>query len=165
MIPVISFISSRSGMGKTTYLEKLIAEMARRGHRIGVIKHDSHGFEMDHPGKDTWRHAQAGAEVVCISSPTKFAMIKKNQTDTPLAEIIPLITDVDFIFVEGFKNHGTLRVEIFRHAAGFEPLNRPETVFATIADTDIYPGTPQFALDEPEKFADYLEQRFGGEKA
>ena len=76
---------------------------------------------------------------------------------TPLAEIIPLITDVDFIFVEGFKNHGTLRVEIFRRAAGFEPLNRPEAVFATIADTDVYPGMPRFALDEPEKFADHLE--------
>ena len=67
MIPVISFIG-RSGVGKTTYLEKLIAELKKRGYRVGVIKHDIHGFEMDRPGKDTWRHAQAGADVVWISS-------------------------------------------------------------------------------------------------
>ena len=63
MIPVISFIG-RSGVGKTTYLEKLITELKSRNYRVGVIKHDIHGFEMDRPGKDTWRHAQAGADVV-----------------------------------------------------------------------------------------------------
>ena len=161
MIPVISFISSRSGMGKTTYLEKLIGEMKSRGHRIGVIKHDSHGFEMDVPGKDTWRHSQAGAEVVCISSPKKFALIKKTQQDTPLEKIIPLITDVDYIFVEGFKKHGVLRVEIFRSSAGFDPLNRPGDLFAVITDADIYPDLPHFSLDLPEKFADHLEERLG----
>lgn len=151
-------------MGKTTYLEKLISEMKRRGRRIGVIKHDSHGFEMDRPGKDTWRHAQAGAEVVCISSPEKLAIIKKTKKDTTLEEIIPLITDVDYIFVEGFKKHGAVRVEIFRSAAGFEPLNRPEDLIATISDTEVYPGLQYFSLDLPEKFADYLEERFGGSR-
>ena len=164
MIPVISFISSRSGMGKTTYLEKLIREMRSRGHRIGVIKHDSHGFEMDVPGKDTWRHSQAGAAVVCISSPEKFALIRKTQQDTPLEEIIPLISDVDYIFVEGFKKHGILRAEIFRSSAGFVPLNSPKDLFAVITDADIYPDLPHFPLDLPEKFADYIEQRFGGSR-
>lgn len=161
MIPVISFISSRSGMGKTTFLEKLIAEMKRRGYRIGVIKHDSHGFEMDHPGKDTWRHTQAGADVVCISSPGKLALIKQTSQDTPLADIIPLIAEVDFIFVEGFKKHGTVRVEIFRGNAGFEPLNHPEDLFAVVTDADIYPGLPCFPLELPQVFADHLEKHFG----
>lgn len=151
-------------MGKTTYLEKLIREMKKRGHRIGVIKHDSHGFEMDVPGKDTWRHSQAGAAVVCISSPEKFAMIRKTQQDTPLEEIVPLIRDVDFIFVEGFKKHGALRAEIFRSSAGFDPLNHPEELFAVITDADIYPDLPHFSLDLPEKFADHIEQHFGGSR-
>ena len=158
MIPVISFISS-SGMGKTTYLEKLIGEVKHRGYRIAVIKHDIHGFEMDHPGKDTWRHAQAGADIVCISSAEKFALIKKTQRDMDLAEIVPLITDVDFIFVEGYKNHSAMRVEIFRQTSGLAPLNRPDDLIAVISDTKLYEDLPHFALENPVVFADYLVRR------
>ena len=160
MIPVISFIG-RSGVGKTTYLEKLIAELKRRGYRVGVIKHDIHGFEIDHPGKDTWRHAQAGADVVCISSREKFALIKKMQRDMPLEEILAQIRDVDIILVEGYKNHSALRAEIFRRDCGREPLDRPEDLFAVISDTPLYPELPCFDLDAVALFADYLEQKFG----
>ena len=155
MIPAISFIG-RSGVGKTTYLEKLITELKSRNYRVGVIKHDIHGFEMDRPGKDTWRHAQAGADVVCISSFEKFALIKKMQRDMPLEEIIAKIDDVDIILVEGYKNHSARRVEIFRQDAGREPLNRPEDLFAVISDIPLYPGLPQFSLDNPKIFADFL---------
>ena len=158
MIPVISFIG-RSGIGKTTYLEKLIAELKRRGYRIGVIKHDIHGFEMDRPGKDTWRHAQAGADVVCISSFEKFAMIKKMQRDMPLDEIVARVDDVDIILVEGYKNHSALRVEIFRQAAGREPLGRPTDIFAVISDVPLYPALPHFDLENSADFANFLEQR------
>ena len=159
MIPVISFIG-RSGSGKTTYLEKLIAELKSRGHRLGVIKHDIHGFEMDHPGKDTWRHAQAGADVVCISSAEKFAMIKKMDRDMPLDEIVAKLDDVDLVLVEGYKNHSVLRVEIFRKTAGLEALNRPEDLFAVISDVPLlYPDLPHFDLDCPVAFADYIEKR------
>lgn len=162
MIPVVSFIG-RSGVGKTTYLEKLIAELKGRGYRVGVIKHDIHGFEMDRPGKDTWRHAQAGADVVCISSFEKFALIKKMQRDMPLAEIVSRIDDVDIILVEGYKNHSAHRVEIYRQAAGREPLNRPTDLFAAITDTPLYPDLPQFSLDAPAEFADFLLQRIKDE--
>lgn len=158
MIPVVSFIG-RSGVGKTTYLEKLIAELKKRGYRVGVIKHDIHGFEMDRPGKDTWRHAQAGADVVCISSFEKFALIKKMQRDMPLDEIVQRIDDVDIILVEGYKNHSTLRAEIYRQSSGREPLNRPEDLFAVITDSPLYPNLPHFCLDEPAEFADFLLER------
>ena len=158
MIPVISFIG-RSGIGKTTYLEKLIVELKRRGYRIAVIKHDIHGFEMDRPGKDTWRHAQAGADVVCISSFEKFALIKKLQRDMPLDEIVSRIDDVDIILVEGYKNHSIHRVEIFRQDAGREPLNRPEDIFAVISDLPLYPNLPHFSLNAPTDFATFLEDR------
>ena len=160
MIPVFSFIG-RSGVGKTTYLEKLIAELKRRGYRVGVVKHDIHGFEIDHPGKDTWRHAQAGADVVCISSREKFALIQKTQRDMPLEEILDQIRDVDIILVEGYKNHSALRAEIFRRDCGREPLDRPEDLFAVISDTPLYPELPCFDLDSVALFADYLEQKVG----
>lgn len=156
MIPVISFIG-RSGVGKTTFLEKLIAELKCRGYRVGVIKHDIHGFEMDHPGKDTWRHAQAGADVVCISSYEKFALIKKTQRDMPLEEIVAHVDDVDIILVEGYKNHSSLRVEIFRQSSGREPLGRPNDLLAVIADVPIYPSLPHFDLEDAVAFASYLE--------
>jgi molybdopterin-guanine dinucleotide biosynthesis protein B len=158
LIPVVSFIG-RSGVGKTTYLEKLITELKRRSYRVGVIKHDIHGFEMDKPGKDTWRHAQAGADVVCISSADKFALIKKTQHDMQLDEIIPRMDDIDIILVEGYKNHSARRVEIFRQGSGREPLGRPSDVFAVISDTPLYPNLPHFSLDDPFLFADYLLQR------
>lgn len=159
MIPVISFIG-RSGSGKTTYLEKLIAELKSRGFRIGVIKHDIHGFEMDHPGKDTWRHAKAGADVVCISSRDKFALIKKTNRDMPLEEIVAKLDDVDLILVEGYKNHSALRVEIYRKSSGLDALNRPEDLFAVISDIPcLYPELPHFDLENPVAFAEYIQQR------
>lgn len=157
MIPVISFIG-RSGVGKTTYLEKLIAELKRRGYRIGVVKHDIHGFEMDHPGKDTWRHAQAGADIVCISSSEKFALIKKTRGEMSLNEIVPFLDDVDIILVEGYKNHSSLRVEVFRQNAGREPLGRPDGLFAVVSDIPLYPSVRHFGLEDVVAFADHLEQ-------
>lgn len=102
MIPVISVVG-RSNSGKTTYLEKLIAVMKQRGYKVAVIKHHHQDFEMDQTGKDTWRHAQAGADVVCLTSPHKMALIKKSEQEVPLNQVIQLIRDVDIIFTEGYK--------------------------------------------------------------
>ncbi len=78
----VSFVA-KSGTGKTTLLEKVIAELKGRGYRIGVVKHDAHRFDIDHPGKDSHRLTEAGADTMLISSPEKLALIKKH-TDTPL---------------------------------------------------------------------------------
>ena len=75
-IPVISVVGAGSNSGKTTLLEKIIREAKARGWRVATIKHDVHNFEMDQPGKDTWRFAQAGADIVAISSPQKFAFLE-----------------------------------------------------------------------------------------
>ncbi len=116
MIPVISFVG-RSDCGKTTYLEKLIRELKNRNYKVAILKHDVHGFEMDRPGKDTWRHAQAGADVVCISSPQKMAMIKKVDQELTLKEAVQYIDGVDIIFTEGYKREAETRIEVFRSAA------------------------------------------------
>lgn len=157
MVPVISFVG-RSGAGKTTYLEKLISEMKRRGFRIGVIKHDSHGFEMDHPGKDTWRHAKAGADIVCIASAEKFAMIKRTCAEMSLNEIIARVDDVDIIFVEGYRNQGHRLVEIFRRDGATPPLGQPQELFAVVSDTILYQTVPHFPVNDPSPLADILER-------
>lgn len=157
MIPVISFVG-RSGAGKTTYLEKLIAEMKRRGFRIGIIKHDSHHFEIDHPGKDTWRHAQAGADVVCIASREKFAMIERTDAEMTLDEVVSRIEGVNIIFVEGYRDQGYRLIEIFRRDGGTPPLGLSPKLFAVVSDTMLYPSVRHFDVNDPVPLADELEK-------
>jgi len=163
MIPVISFVG-KSDCGKTTYLVKLIGEMKRLGYKVATIKHDVHGFEMDKPGKDTWRHAQAGADVVCISSPQKMAMIQKVEQELALTEVVEQISGVDIIFTEGYKQEGKIRVEVFRREVCDAPLCREEDLLASVSDVALYPGVPCFPLDDPAPLAAFLETRMGLKK-
>lgn len=155
MIPVISVVG-RSNCGKTTYLEKLISEMKNRGYRVAVIKHDVHGFEMDKPGKDTWRHAQAGADIVCISSPQKMAMIKKVDEELSLDEVVSHIAGVDIIFTEGYKRESKKKIEIFRQLVSDTPLCSREELLAVVSDTRLYEEIPHFSLEDPTAMADFL---------
>ena len=157
VIPVISIVG-RSNCGKTTFLEKLIRELKSRGYRIGTIKHDVHGFEMDKPGKDTWRHSQAGADVVCISSPAKMAMIKKVPQELLLDEVVSFISDVDIIFTEGYKRESKRKIEVFRQAACDSPLCSKEELLAVAADIRLYEDIPCFPLDDAREMADFLER-------
>ena len=86
MIPIISIVG-KSDSGKTTLIEKLVPELTRRGYRVATVKHDVHGFEVDREGKDSWRHKQAGAHTVVISSPQKIALIRDVEKDSTLDEI------------------------------------------------------------------------------
>ena len=158
-IPVISFVGC-SNSGKTTYLEKLIKEMKRRGYKVATIKHDVHGFEMDKPGKDTWRHAQAGADIVSISSPEKMAMIKKVDKELTLDEVVAHIDGVDIIFTEGYKREGKKKVEVFRKAAAKSPLCQKDEAIAFVSDTLLYEDTPHFSLEDAGEMADFLIKKF-----
>jgi molybdopterin-guanine dinucleotide biosynthesis protein B len=155
MIPVISIVG-RSNCGKTTYLEKLISEMKRRGYKVGIIKHDVHGFEIDQPGKDTWRHAQAGADVVCISSPQKMALIKQVEQELSLDVVVSYITDVDIIFTEGYKRENKRKIEVFRPASGAVPVCVPEELLALVSDHVYYEDVPHFGLENVVAMVDFL---------
>jgi len=161
MIPVISFVG-RSDCGKTTYLEKLIRELKNRNYKVAILKHDVHGFEMDRPGKDTWRHAQAGADVVCISSPQKMAMIKKVDQELTLQEAVQYIDGVDIIFTEGYKREAVTRVEVFRSAACDSPLCQSDELLAMASDIVVYDNVPTFNLDDPAPMADFLAAKVLG---
>lgn len=98
MMPVVVF-AGKSDSGKTTLLEKLIAEIKNRGYRIGVIKHTAHGFDMDQPGKDSWRHQKAGADTVLLAAPDSLAMIKK-QASASLDDLLAYFEGMDLVLVE-----------------------------------------------------------------
>lgn len=146
--PVISFIA-RSGAGKTTLLEKVIAELKTQGFRVAVIKHDAHDFEMDIPGKDTWRLGQAGADVVAISSPKKNAFIEKVEVEKTLDELIARVPgNVDIILTEGFKRSGKPAVEVFRSEVHSELLGDPKQLVAIASDIRWDVGVPCYGIDD-----------------
>jgi len=114
MIPIVSIVG-KSNSGKTTFIEKIIPVLNKRGYKIGVVKHDVHGFEIDHEGKDSYRLKRAGAKVVIISSPNKIAIVKDVDHDHSLSEIKDLFEqEVDIIISEGYKKDIQPKIEVFR---------------------------------------------------
>ncbi|MBU3937793.1 MAG: molybdopterin-guanine dinucleotide biosynthesis protein B [Proteobacteria bacterium] len=161
MPPVIAFIGQPDS-GKTTLLEKLIPELRRRGYRIGTIKHHVHAFEMDKPGKDTWRHKQAGASTVALSSPTGLGIIHDVDGDLSIEELVGrYYGDIDLVITEGYKRLGLPKIEVFRRALHGEPLpDRDKTWVAMVSDAPGPEDIPCFALDDIIGLADFLENRF-----
>ena len=159
VIPIVSVVG-KSGVGKTTFLEKLIAELKRRGHRVATVKHDVHGFEIDQPGKDSWRLAQAGSDSVVIASPQRLALIKHLDGEMPLGEIIALLTDVDIILTEGYKRGDAPKIEVARRGRGGELLCTPDELVAIVSDQPFDLDVPQFGLDDAAGIVDLLKERF-----
>ncbi len=117
----IGFVG-HSGSGKTTLIEKLIKIFARKGYRVGAIKHDAHKFEIDYPGKDSYRMKHAGACRVVISSKNKLAMVEDRLDEKPFDEIKAMFSDCDIVFVEGYKLSDIPKIEVHRKETGFEYL-------------------------------------------
>jgi len=159
VIPIISVVG-KSGVGKTTFLEKLIAELKGRGLRVAVIKHDVHGFQMDRPGKDSWRLAQAGSDSVVIASAKKLALIKRLEGEMALGEIAALLTDVDIILTEGYKRGDAPKIEVSRRGRGGELLCTPDELVAIVSDQPFDLDVPQFGLDDTVGIVDLLEGTF-----
>ncbi|NTV90084.1 MAG: molybdopterin-guanine dinucleotide biosynthesis protein B [Clostridiales bacterium] len=155
-IPVISFVAMSSGSGKTTLLEKVIPILKAKGLRLAIIKHDAHSFEMDRPGKDTWRFANAGADIVAISSAEKFALIERLETEHSLDDIISKISNVDLIITEGFKRENKPKVLVVRHEGRLDQpeeeiveINRNE-LLAVAGDGSAESGVPFYSLEDIE---------------
>lgn len=163
-IPVISIVGGKSNSGKTTLLEKLIHEAKRRGWRVATLKHDVHGFEMDQPGKDTWRHAQAGADVVAISSPHRIAMLESVTEDQPLDEVLARIRGVDVIFTEGYKHADKPKIEVYRSAVHQELFSKTEELIAIVSDVEFDNGIRCFGLDDAQGICDLITEKFGVKK-
>ena len=153
MIPVIGF-AAYSGTGKTTVMEKVIAELSAKGYRVGAVKHDVHGFEMDHPGKDSYRHAQAGARTVVLTSPEMTAEISRR--GEPLEACLQRIRDVDVILVEGFKNADIPQIGLSRKATGKGFTAPPERFIAVVTDEKGPFPVPRFTFEDAEGLAEWI---------
>ncbi len=142
--PIVSFVGT-SNSGKTTLLEKIVRELKLEGYRIAVIKHSHHDIEIDQPGKDTWRFAQAGSDIVAISSPNKVAFIEHVVTEPTLEQIKALIGGkVDIILTEGYKNSNTAKILVLGTEQAQEQLCCRGEVLAIISTHWSPLGVPQF---------------------
>jgi molybdopterin-guanine dinucleotide biosynthesis protein MobB len=158
--PVISFVA-KSGTGKTTLLEKVIAELKQRGYRVGVIKHDAHRFDIDHPGKDSHRLTAAGADTMLISSPDKLALVKKHSESPPVEELIrTYFADLDVIVTEGFKESALPKIEIHRKERSSTLLCRGErndpSLVAVASDEPLKLDVPVLDLNTTSQITDFV---------
>ncbi len=158
MPPIVSIIG-KANSGKTTLLEKLIPELNKRGYKIGTIKHHVHEFDMDKRGKDTWRHKQAGARIVALSSPTAVGIIRDTERDLSIDELTQqYFTEVDLVITEGYKRANAPKIEIHRTSEHEFPLaSRDDTWIAMICDKPQPDIIPQFDLNDISSLATFLE--------
>lgn len=158
MTPIVSVVGY-SGAGKTTLIEKLIAELTRRGWRIATIKHNRHGFEIDHEGKDSWRHRRAGAVATVIASPGRAALIEDTRGDLSLEELRDrYIRDADLVLAEGFKGNPLPKIEVWRPDSGKGRLCGPgDNLLAVAGDRPVPGGAPWFHWDDAAALADLIE--------
>ncbi len=159
-VPVISVVG-RGNVGKTTFLEKLVRELKRRGYRLAVIKHYEHDFDIDQPGKDSWRLAQAGSDVAVIAAPQKMATVRRLQTELMLDEVIATLPPVDIVLTEGYKQANKPKIEVVRQAVTRGLIFAPPELIAVVADTAVDTTVPQFGLDDAPGVADLLEKKHG----
>lgn len=159
-IPVVTIIG-KSKSGKTTLLEKLIPSLRQKGYRVGTVKHHSHaGFEIDQPGKDSWRHAQAGSQQVVIAAPDQIASYRFIEAELSLDEVLDEFRDVDIILVEGYKQAGKPSIEIVRIERGVALIGSVEQRIAVVTDAQLNSPVPQFVLDDIDGITELLEKQF-----
>jgi len=159
MSPIVSIIG-KTKSGKTSLIEKLVQELKSRGYRVATIKHIPHGVNFDEPGKDSWRHIQAGSEATAVSSPDKIVLIKPVTKDSTLDETAHLLgEDYDIILTEGFKHGNAPKIEVHRKEAG--PLLKDiKKLIGIVTDEPLETKVRQFSFDDINGLVDLLEKGF-----
>ncbi|WP_338011875.1 molybdopterin-guanine dinucleotide biosynthesis protein B [Desulforamulus ferrireducens] len=157
--PVVSLVGC-SNSGKTTLIEKLIHILNQRGYRIGTVKHHRGVFQFDLEGKDTWRHAQAGAEMVAMATPDGIGLVKKLTGEISLEQVLSLMSDMDIVIVEGFKTGSQPKIELVRSAISQQPVCSQEELLALVSDLPLDYGVPLYDINNIEGVADLIEERF-----
>lgn len=167
--PAVSFVA-KSGTGKTTLLEKVIAILKAKGWKVGVVKHDAHDFDIDLPGKDSHRLTAAGADTMLIASPEKLALVKQQQVSPPIGELLATyFMDVDIVLTEGFKLGDLPKIEVHRQERSETLLCRGEnhdpTLIAVASDKAMKLDVPTLDLNSPDMIATFIETRFLKQRA
>lgn len=154
-------IAGWSGSGKTTLLEKLIPCLTARGIRVSVIKHAHHGFDIDRPGKDSYRHREAGATEVLLSCTDRWALMheRRDEGEPTLDELVSHLSPCDLVLVEGFKQEPVPKIEVYRPENGKPPLHPERSdIIAVAADVALSTSVPRFGLDDAEGMARFIIQ-------
>ena len=157
----VSFVAAASNSGKTTLIEKIIPLLKARGLRVAVVKHAHAGFDMDRPGKDSWRFREAGADAVMIIGPEELAPAGKLKAE-PLVKFELLARDVDIVIQEGFKKTAKNKIEVFRAGiSGEQPLCMTDSSFlALVCDAPFDTTIPRFDINDILGITDYLIVNF-----
>lgn len=156
-------IAGWSGSGKTTLVERLIPALVARGITVSTVKHAHHAFDVDRPGKDSWRHRAAGAHEVVVASAARLALMQelRGAAEPELPEIVARLKPVDLVLVEGFKRQPVPKIEVHRAVVG-KPLLHPEDPWIlAVASDEALPGCPLplLPLDDPDAIADFIVTR------
>lgn len=161
MTPVLSIVGCGK-CGKTTMVERLVAELTRRGYAVGTLKHDVHGFQMDHEGKDTWRHKQAGARAVVIIGPDQVGLVRSTpHQEFSVHDAIALLGPVDLVITEGFKRAPFPKIEIFssvRNEGALLCADDPN-LLAVAGDIPVETSLPIFDWNDIISIADFVAAR------
>jgi len=163
--PVLSIVG-KSNSGKTTLLEKLIPRLRARGYRVGTVKHDVHGFDIDHPGKDSWRHREAGSSTVVLCSSERLFLTRELTGGAPsLREIVAayMTEGIDLVLTEGYKRADAPKIEVQRQARSEGLICDVEADhLIAVASDRSWPGlaVPVFDLDDADGIAAFLIETF-----
>lgn len=150
--------------GKTGLMERLVTEIAGRGFTVSTLKHAHHSFDVDHPGKDSYRHRQAGAQQVLLASRDRWALMTelRGADEPPLADLLAQLAPVDLVLVEGYKRDTHPKVEAFRAVTGNPLIAKDDpTVRALASDTALTLDRPVFDLNDTSAIADFILSEVG----
>jgi molybdopterin-guanine dinucleotide biosynthesis protein B len=161
-------IAGYSGSGKTTLIEKVIPVLVREGLRVSLIKHAHHEFDVDQPGKDSFRHRHAGASEVLLSSSKRWAMMHelRGAPEPSLEEQLKLFKPCDLVIIEGYKSESFPKIEVHRRSS-HTPLLYPdhEDVVAVATDERLESDLPQLDVNDAEGVARFIIQYLGLNRA
>ncbi len=158
-------IVGRKNSGKTTLIERLLPELIARGRRVATIKHDAHDFEIDIPGKDTWRHRQAGSSTTVIASSSKVAMVRLTERDEPLEDLLRLVDrSYDLVLIEGLRRSPLPKILIHRPELAVEPPDVLGEIWAVVTEAEpgMWRDAPRVRPDDVARLADLIERRLLG---
>ena len=147
--------------GKTGLMERLITEFTARGLSVSSIKHAHHSFDIDHPGRDSYRHRDAGARQVLLASRNRWALMHelRDEDEPSLGDLLKQLSPVDLVLIEGYKRDRHPKIEAHRKETG-QPLIAPEdeTIVAVASDTSVTIDRPVLELNDTDSIANFIAQ-------
>ncbi|MBE9637007.1 molybdopterin-guanine dinucleotide biosynthesis protein B [Salipiger mangrovisoli] len=157
-------VTGSKNCGKTGLMERLVSEICGRGLSVSTLKHAHHSTDVDQPGRDSYRHRQAGAREVLLASPHRWALMHelRDAAEPPLSELLTKLSPVDLVLIEGYKAAPHPKIEAHRAETG-KPLLSPAnaSIRAVAADSDVETALPRFDLDDTGAIADFILREVG----